>query len=106
MESLQRLFPILGEIWLANGRDGASEESRLPLPIGCLALRGLLPLLLFNLGLQVGSDTVLLAYYGIRHAIPEFEGLVGKLLVDGWDNLGYGVERGKVNDQVLLLLEC
>ena len=48
----------------------------------------------------------MLAYYGICDAIPKFEGLVGQLLIKRWNDLGYGVERVEVDDEVLLLLKC
>ena len=73
METLERLFTILGQIWLADRRNGSCEESRLPLLVSCFAFRSLLSLLLFNLGLQVCSHAVLFAYYGLCDAIPEFE---------------------------------
>ena len=46
----------------------------------------------------------MLAYYGFCDTVPELEGLVGKLLVERWNDLGYGVERVEVDDEVLLLL--
>jgi hypothetical protein len=46
------------------------------------------------------------AYYGVCDTLPEFERLVGKLLLDWRYNLGDGVEWVKVDDEVLLLLKC
>ena len=106
METFERLLTIFGKVRLADRRDGSGEESRLPLLVGCLALRSLLPLLLFNLGLQGGSHVILPAYYGVCDTLPEFERLVGKLLLDWRYNLGDGVEWVKVDDEVLLLLKC
>lgn len=105
METLERLFTILGQVWPADGRDSSCEESWLPLLICFLAFRSLLPLLLFNLGLQVGSHAVLFAHYGLCHAIPEFERFVGKLLFDRGYNLGHRVERIEIDDEVLFLLK-
>jgi hypothetical protein len=45
----------------------------------------------------------LLADYGIGDAVPELERLVGELLVERWYNLGYGVKRVEIDDEVLLL---
>lgn len=43
------------------------------------------------------------AYYGICYALPEFQRLVGELLLDRRDNLGDGIERVEVDDEVLFL---
>lgn len=106
METFECLLTIFGKVRLANRRDGSGEESWLPLLVGCLALRSLLPLLFFNLGLQGGSHAILPTYYGVCDTLPEFERLVGKLLLNRRYDLGDRVEWVEVDDEVLLLLKC
>jgi hypothetical protein len=53
VQTLESFFTVLGKVWSANRRDCSGEESWLPLLLSCLSLRGLLPLLLLDLGLEV-----------------------------------------------------
>jgi hypothetical protein len=103
MQTFERLLAVLGEVWSANGCHCPGEESWLPLLVGFLSLRGLSPLRLFDLGLEVGGNTKLFAYYSIRDAVPELERLIRKLLFERWYDLRDGVERVEVNDGDLLL---
>lgn len=103
METLEHLFAILGEIWPADRRNGSCEESRLPLLVCFFAFRSLLPLLLFDLGLQIGSQAVLFAYYSVCYAIPELERLVGKLLFHRGYDFRHRIERVEIDDEVLFL---
>jgi hypothetical protein len=98
VQTLESFLTVLGKVWSADRRDCPSEESWLPLLLCCLSLRGLLPLLLLDLGLEVCRQSILLAYYGICNTVPEFERLIGKLLVEWWDDFSYRVEWVEVDD--------
>lgn len=105
VQTLERFLAVLGEVWPTDRCDCAGEKSWLPLFLRRLSLCSLLPLLLFYFCLEVRRQSILLAYYGIRDTVPELEGLIGKLLLERWDDLGYGVKRVEVDDEVLLLLD-
>jgi len=63
-------------------------------------------LLLLNLCLQIGGECILFAYYGLRHAVPKFEGLVRELHIEWRYDFGYGLEWVEVDYQVLVLPMC
>ena len=106
VETFERFLAVLGEIWPPDGRDGPREEPWLPLLVGFLPLGGLSPLCLFDFGLEVGCDSILLAYYCVCDAVPEFERFVGELLLERRYDFRDGVERIEVDDGDLLLLTC
>jgi hypothetical protein len=104
MQSLERCFAVGGKIWPAHGCYGAGEESWFPLLVSSLSLGSLLSLLLLDIRLEVRCMRVLSSDYGLCDFVPEFERLVGKLLLERRNNLRDGIERVEVDDQVLLLL--
>lgn len=103
MGALEHLPALVREVGLALVADGVGKVKGLVDLAGAVALARLDALGLLELLLDGGGLGELLGVDGLCDVAPEGEGLVGRLLLLGWEDLGGDLQRRGVDDGILLL---
>lgn len=102
LRPFENLPSLFGEVRLSAVAGNVLEEDGLK---GCavlLALSSLFSLGLFELELDVGGLGELFRVDGVGDSGPEVQGLVGGLLLVGWEEFRRHVEGGDVDDDMLV----
>ena len=104
LQPFQRPSPVIGQIRFPIRHECFGEESWFPFRALVLAGRRFLALPFFEFLFEFGGLTVLLVEDGFGDAVPEAPAFVGELLILGWDDLGDGPERVKVDEELGFLI--